>query len=235
LLAAFPGLAMAADLGRPAAPAPVYTKAPPPVMLYNWTGCYVGGNGGGVFAHKSVTDPVSGLSEGTLDIDGGLIGAQVGCNYQFSSWVIGVQGDWDWSGSSGSFNDLVFLGTTDSVKIKSLASVTGRLGYAWDRFLLYAKGGGAWESDDYSATFLGASSTASDTRSGWTVGGGGEYAFTDWLTGFVEYDHYDLGTKTENFTGALGTFSTNVQERKDVVKGGLNIKFGWGGPVVARY
>jgi len=235
LLAAIPVSAMAADLGRPA-PAPVYTKAPPPIMLYSWTGCYVGANGGGVFAHKTVTTTTAfgnfaiGDTEGTLDLSGGLFGGQVGCNYQFGSWVIGAQGDWDWSGASSSFNDLVFL-TTDSVKVKSLASVTGRLGYAWDRFLLYAKGGGAWETDDYTATFGALSASVSDTRSGWTVGGGGEYAFTDWLTGFVEYDHYDFRTKSETFAGTFATITTvNVKETKDVVKAGLNIKFGWGGP-----
>src|SRR5579862_3459067 len=128
LLAAFPGLAMAADLARPApAPAPVYTKAPP-MMLYSWTGCYVGGNGGGLWADKTVTT-VPGVAEGSVNISGGVIGAQVGCNYQMSNWVIGVQGDWDWSGTTGSFNDTFFAGQTDSIKVKSLASVTGRLGY----------------------------------------------------------------------------------------------------------
>jgi outer membrane immunogenic protein len=232
LLAAIPVSAMAADLGRPApAPAPVYTKAPPPIMAYNWTGCYIGANGGGLWAQKTVTT-VPGVAEGSVNINGGVFGGQVGCNYQFSSWVIGVQGDWDWSGANGNFTDLVFLGQTDSVKTKSLASVTGRLGYAWDRFLLYAKGGGAWESDDYTATTALASATLSDTRTGWTVGGGFEYGFTDWLTGFAEYDYYNFGTKAETLTGTLGTFTANVKETKSVAKVGLNIKFGgWG----ARY
>jgi outer membrane immunogenic protein len=225
LLAAIPVSAMAADLGRPApAPAPVYTKAPPPMMLYNWSGCYIGANGGGVWANKTFTAP-GGVAEGSVNINGGLFGGQVGCNYQFSSWVVGVQGDWDWSGSSNSFTDAISVGT-DSVKIRSLASVTGRLGYAWDRVLLYAKGGGAWESDDYNAT---AGTAVSDTRTGWTLGGGGEYAFTDWLTGFAEYDYYNFGTKGETFTGALAGFTANVKETKSVAKVGLNIKFGGGG------
>jgi len=242
LLAAIPVSAMAADLGRPA-PAPVYTKAPPPVMLYSWTGCYVGVNGGGLWARKTFTTTAAfgnfpaGSADGSLDISGGVFGGQVGCNYQFGSWVIGAQGDYDWSGASSSFNDLVFL-TTDSVKVKSLASVTGRLGYAWDRFLLYAKGGGAWERDDYGAVAALVSLTASDTRNGWTVGGGGEYAFTDWLTGFAEYDYYDFGTKTETLVGTggpVGGAGISVKETKSVAKVGLNIKFGWGGPVMSRY
>ncbi|HEY6258170.1 MAG TPA: outer membrane beta-barrel protein [Xanthobacteraceae bacterium] len=239
LLMVVSGSAMAADLSRPPPAAPVYTKAPMMAPLFTWTGCYVGGNGGGVWARKTLTTAsavsvngvpfATGASEGSLDINGGVAGGQVGCNYQMGTWVIGAQGDFDWSSAKSSVTDTVF-GTSDSVKIKSLASVTGRVGYAWDRFLLYAKGGGAWETDDYSATSAFTSLTVSDTRTGWTVGGGGEYAFTDWLTGFVEYDYYDFGTKTETFAGTLGpivgTVAVSVKETKSVAKAGLNFKFG---------
>jgi outer membrane immunogenic protein len=239
LLTLVSGSAMAADLSRPA-PAPVYTKAPPMMPAFSWTGCYIGGNAGGVWVDKTLTTSAavtipgvgtfaSGLGEGSINWSGGVAGGQVGCNYQVSSWVFGVQGDFDWSGASTSFTDTVF-GTTDSIKVKSVASVTGRIGYAWDRFLVYAKGGGAWETDDYTASLAGLSATVSDTRNGWTVGGGGEYAFTDWLTGFVEYDFYDFGTKTESLTGTAGaaavTISTSVKETKSIAKAGLNFKFG---------
>lgn len=218
------GSAMAADLSRPPpGPAPVYTKAPP-APLFTWTGCYVGGNGGGIFVRSESTDVGAAAAEGSVDFSGALGGGQIGCNYQFSAWVVGIQGDWDWSGASGSFTNALVPAEIDSTKVKSLASVTGRVGYAWDRFLIYAKGGGAWESNDVSATIGGVTTTVSDTRTGWTVGGGGEYAFTDWLTGFVEYDFYDFGTSTENFTGLTGPDS--IKETKSVAKAGLNIKFG---------
>jgi outer membrane immunogenic protein len=236
LIALASGSAIAADLSRPPPAAPVFTKAPPLAPPFSWTGCYIGGNGGGVWAHKTITSTVAfggfpiGSAEGTLDINGGIFGGQVGCNYQFGTWVVGIQGDWDGSNASTSVTDTVF-GTTDSVKVKSVASVTGRIGYAWDRFLLYAKGGGAWETDDYTTSFAGLSATASNTRTGWTAGGGGEYAFTDWLTGFVEYDYYDFGTKTVAFTDTFGggipaSLSVGVKETKSVAKAGLNIKFG---------
>jgi opacity protein-like surface antigen len=78
-----------------------------------------------------------------------------------------------------------------------LASVTGRIGYAWDRFLGYVKLGGAFQRSTYSLLVAGLTgATASETRFGWTAGIGGEYAFLDWLTVFVEYDYYDFGTKT---------------------------------------
>jgi outer membrane immunogenic protein len=122
--------------------------------------------------------------------------------------------------------------------------VTGRVGYAWDRFLAYVKGGVAWERDnyDFSATFNGVQffgANASQTRTGWTVGVGGEYAFTDYLTGFVEGDYYDFGTVSTNFTTfpVVFTFPIDIKERKFVAKAGFNWKFNWGAPaaVVTRY
>jgi outer membrane immunogenic protein len=236
--------AMAADLARP-----VYKAAPPPVVYaYSWTGCYVGGNGGGVWVHKdynltSVGGPFNTVTFPAVDFgshtaSSGIGGVQVGCNYQFSGgWVIGIQADYDWMNANGSHLD-PFLGvTTLSSNTKSLGSVTGRIGYAWDRFLGYVKGGGAWERDDYSWFFTaapGIATGASETRGGWTIGIGGEYAFTDWLTGFAEYDYYGFGTRTLGFP--VGPFVANfdIKENKSVAKVGLNFKFG-GSPVVAKY
>jgi outer membrane immunogenic protein len=138
-----------------------------------------------------------------------------------------------------------FAGVTHASSARSLASVTGRLGYAWDRFLLYVRGGGAWERDNYASTvppIVGAAVvpgftiTGSETRSGWTIGVGGEYAFTNFLSGFIEYDYYNFGTRAVNFTNPIipGTVAFDIRERKSVIKGGLNFRFG-GGPVVARY
>ena len=91
-------------------------------------------------------------------------------------------------------------GGTIGSKVKGLSSVTGRVGYAWDRFLGYVKGGGAWEQDEYSWTSPGFTiGTITQTRSGWTVGIGGEYAFTNNLSGFIEYDYYGFGTKSASF------------------------------------
>jgi outer membrane immunogenic protein len=235
--------AMAADLARP-----VYKAAPPPpVYAYSWTGCYIGGNGGGMWVRKeySLTQlvgfTVPSTNFGSHDASSGIGGVQAGCNYQFAGgWVIGIQGDYDWARANGSHVDPFGFATTLTSRTKSLASVTGRVGYAWDRFLGYVKGGGAWEKDDYtwdvSSVFPGIILGASETRGGWTVGVGGEYAFTDWLTGFVEYDYYDFGTRNIAFGLAPVTVANfDIKERKSVAKVGLNFKFGGGGPVVARY
>jgi outer membrane immunogenic protein len=235
--------AMAADLARP-----VYKAAPPPpVYAYSWTGCYIGGNGGGMWVRKeySLTQlvgfTVPSTNFGSHDASSGIGGVQAGCNYQFAGgWVIGIQGDYDWARANGSHVDPFGFATTLTSRTKSLASVTGRVGYAWDRFLGYVKGGGAWEKDDYtwdvSSLVPGIILGASETRGGWTVGVGGEYAFTDWLTGFVEYDYYDFGTRNIAFGLAPVTVANfDIKERKSVAKVGLNFKFGGGGPVVARY
>ncbi len=130
-----------------------------------------------------------------------------------------------------------FPGSTIGSKVKGLSSVTGRVGYAWDRFLGYVKGGGAWEQDEYTWISPGFTiGTVSQTRSGWTVGIGGEYAFTNNLSGFVEYDWYGFGTKSVSFfqgNGALWDIA-DIKENKSVLKIGLNWKFGKG-PVVANY
>jgi outer membrane immunogenic protein len=233
------GCAGAADLPRPG---PVYY--PPVVRYFTWTGCYVGGNIGGLWFTKEWFDdasPFTGLSMGSQDGRGFLGGAQGGCNYQLGSLVVGIQGDHDWSLATAN-NDNQLFSLTDRSNVRSLGSVTARVGYAADRLLVYVKGGGAWENDDYSLLVGGVTfATTGETRSGWTVGIGGEYAFLDFLTGFLEYDFYHFGTRTNTFyncTVALcGAVSlpVDIRETKGVVKVGLNFKFGPTPPLVAPY
>src|ERR1700722_6391531 len=100
LLTAISGSAIAADLSRPPpAPAPVYSKAPM-MPVFTWTGCYVGGNGGGLFATKNWNDTFTGLPESSVNINSWLVGGQVGCNYQMGTFVIGIQGDYDWTNAN---------------------------------------------------------------------------------------------------------------------------------------
>jgi outer membrane immunogenic protein len=111
-----------------------------------------------------------------------------------------------------------------------LSSVTGRFGYAWDRLLTYAKAGGAWTHDRYDILFPDTATfaTSSETRSGWTVGGGFEYAITNNLSMFFEYDYYDFGTRTVGLTSGTGSSQlVDIRERDSLVKVGANWKFNW--------
>jgi outer membrane immunogenic protein len=242
--ALFATAALGADLPPPAA-APVYRPLPPVVVpLFTWTGCYVGGNAGGLWAGSDWNDGVFGdFGSGTAS--GAVGGAQIGCNYQAGSWVFGIQGDYDWTSANNNNNNaflsnLTGLVVTDQTQINSLASVTGRVGYAWDRFLAYVKGGGAWVKASYQFQIGGvAVATDSATQGGWTVGLGGEYAFTNWLTGFVEYDYYGFSDTSPGGLvcavaaggcagGVLFTNNVSITNHISVVKAGLNLKFGPG-------
>jgi len=226
-VAAMVGTAMAADM-------PMAVKAPMYAPPFSWTGCYVGGFFGSLFSTNGWNVAAPGAAFGTpessfnaTDLLGGLQGS---CDYQFSSWVLGVAGDYAWTQASGTavgnFTGIAQPGMTDRVKISSLSSVTGRLGYAIDRWLPYVKGGGAWSSDKYDAFVPGAgvvASMVSGTRSGYTVGGGLEYAVVSNLSLYIEYDWYDFGTKTVTFGGAPFP-AMSIHERDSVVKVGANWK-----------
>ena len=210
--------ASAADM-----PAKAKAKAPAAPVVYNWSGLYVGGFVGSLRAEKDWT--FLNLTKTSHTADGIIGGAQIGANWQVSNWVWGVQADWGWSDADGSSAcpNAAFTCKTD---VKSLGSVTGRLGYAWNNVLAYVKGGGAWVEDDYTAT--GASVfTGSNTPWGWTVGAGLEYGFTPNWSAFLEYDYYNFGSNRIVFTNAAGaTDNFDSKQRADVIKAGLNYRFG---------
>lgn len=227
VVTSFAGAAAAADL-----PVGIYTKAPPPVVAtYNWSGCYLGGNGGGLWAQKEWWQ-VDGAGRlfSRHNVDSWLAGVQAGCDYQFSgNWVVGIQGDYDWADGTGSGPHSTLPTLTDQSRISGVGSVTGRVGYAWDRFLGYVKGGAAWDRDSYRQYYPATGALyadGSETRSGWTAGIGGEYAFWQNLSVFLEYDYYDFGNRTLTFAAADGTFpQIRIHENQSVVKVGINWLF----------
>ncbi|ABD88645.1 outer membrane beta-barrel protein [Rhodopseudomonas palustris] len=219
--------AFAADL-----PAPTYTKAPAytaPEVVYNWTGFYIGGHVGGAFAGDN---NISG-NDGQF-----LGGVQIGADYQFTrNWVVGLEAQYSWLPSNDN-GGLAFPGgslvTQDN---RGLGSVTGRLGYTWGPALLYAKGGYAFRDSslDLSNTGVGVPFTTSGNhRDGYTVGAGLEYMFAPNWSAKVEYQYYDFGNTT--FTGGPpDVLGASVRNDEHTVKAGLNYRFGWGGPAVAKY
>jgi outer membrane immunogenic protein len=223
------GSVNAADLARPA---PVYAPRPVLVPLFTWTGCYVGGNVGGIWANNDWDDRIVG-DFGTNTASGAIGGVQGGCNYQVGAWVFGVEGDYDWTNANNGTANVIFPLVNDQTQIRSLASVTGRVGYSWNRFLGYVKGGGAWLQSNENIQVAGFNvATASTTNTGWTIGVGGEYAFLNWLTGFVEYDYYNFNNNNSNTllcvaaACGVGFGNVGVTTNVNVVKAGLNFKFG---------
>ena len=238
----------AADLRAPVLKAPPPAAAPAP---WSWTGCYVGGHVGGTWGTKEAFDPFDGSPLGSGTVNGFLGGGQVGCNYQVNWVVFGVEGDFSWTNASGSGIGN-FSGKSGGIaNIDWYATATARIGGTIDHALLYLKGGAAWVRDRYSSgsgcigfaelsdgdldgceTF-----SATETRTGWTVGAGVEYAFTRNWSGKIEYDYMDFGTRTLRFTDPGGDEFTDlsIRQRVHTVKAGVNYKFDWGGPIAARY
>ena len=234
--------ALAADLPSP--PAATYYKAPPMAPVFSWTGCYVGADVGGGFVRNSDHEltgaggpsPFSPAPTNIANSDGVMAGGFLGCNYQFSNGiVIGAEGDANWAnirGGTAAFPGSALPGlANDLYETRSdfQASARGRLGYAFNRVLVYATGGAAWahitEHDVSSAT--GAFTDTSSTLPGWTVGGGLEYAFLNNLIGRVEYRYSDFGT----FSYAPAVFAPFVENHRiteSQVLVGLSYKFGFG-------
>jgi len=215
--------AQAADLPPkrvPPAVAPV-AYAPP---VYNWSGFYVGGNLGAGFADSSWSDPFTG-AHNSFSKSGFLGGGQVGVNWQINALVLGIEGDFDWTGLKASGHDSV--GNTINTDTQWTSTVTGRVGAAFDRLLVYGKGGVAFAHDNDSVNILGAASSASLTRTGWTAGAGLEYAFAPNWTAKIEYDYLGFGSETLNLQPAGGpTYNTNASLNVQEVKAGINFKFG---------
>jgi outer membrane immunogenic protein len=233
------GPASAADM----AARPVYTKAPPPMAaaVFDWTGFYIGINGGWVEEHDRRSDPVLGLF-GDYNPNGGTIGGQVGYRWQTGPWVFGLEAQGNWADISGSTNDLVFgnaFGDTVRSRLDAFGLFTGQIGYAWNSVLLYAKGGAAVTDRNFEflTPALGIASTGYVTRWSPTVGVGLEFAFApNWSIG-VEYNHIFEDNHDATFTSTIRGLPATFVERTggdtDMILGRLNYRFG--GPVVARY
>ncbi|MGA7811188.1 outer membrane protein [Bradyrhizobium sp.] len=224
--------AVAADLAaRP------YTKAPPMMMAaYDWSGFYVGINGGGGTSNNNWT-LVGGGSEGRNDASGGTVGGQIGYRWQMSSWVFGVEAQGNWADFKGSNVSNVFPGDSNQTKIDAFGLFTGQVGYAFNNVLVYVKGGAAVVDDKYSIFALPSAAllaSTTETRWGGTVGAGIEYGFApNWSVGF-EYDHLFMGTTNNSFTVAgVPAGADSIRQDVDLFTARINYKFG--GPVVAKY
>jgi outer membrane immunogenic protein len=203
--------ANAADLSpgyqTPMAPVPVYRA------FYSWTGFYLGINGGGGWG-RSQWDGIN-----PFDVSGGFIGGTVGYNWQIGHVVLGAEGDIDWSGIDGTTTVLCPPGCT--TRNYWLATVRGRLGYAWDRFLPYVTGGLA--VGDISAKIPGLPG-GSITNAGWTIGAGVEVGIVSNVSIKAEYLFVDLADFNCGLNCGLLP-NANVSFYSNLFRGGLNVRF----------
>lgn len=203
------GAANAADIARRQA---MPMKAPAYNASYNWTGFYVGINGGGGWGRSDFSDP---FASGSFNTSGGLVGGTIGYNWQFGQVVAGLEGDIDWSNIRGSSVCGTAIITSCETRIDWLGTARGRLGYAFDRFMPYITGGLAVGEIKTSITGIGG---ANDTKVGWTVGGGIEAAIAGPWTAKLEYLYVDLG-RGGSVLGSDSKSTTNI------VRAGLNYRF----------
>jgi outer membrane immunogenic protein len=232
--------AVAADLRMPVK-APV-VHAP----VFNWSGCYIGAHGGGGWGEKRAFDPILGLGFDLArhDVSGALVGGQVGCDFQSGAFVFGVEGSGSWadiSGSSPSSPGLIGLDLITRSQIDFLGTFTGRLGWGFDRTLLYIKGGGAVADESYRArctaisvvcAFAGLAAgdtfaRADETRWGWLIGAGAEFLFSPNWSAKIEYNFMDFGRERVTFVTPFNPLAFDVDQHLHVVKAGINYRFGW--------
>jgi outer membrane immunogenic protein len=234
--------ASAADLAaRP------YTKAPPPVVapIYDWTGFYIGANGGWGQSHSCVdfVTAAGTFASGCGDRSGGVAGGQIGYRWQTNQFVFGLEAQGDWADLKNTRVSLFDPTLSATAKTDGIGLFTGQLGWAWNSALLYVKGGAAVTGNRLTifdnTTGIGLVS-ADSTRWGGALGVGFEYGFTpNWSFG-VEYDHLWMGHANNSFSVVdprlAAVLNDRISQDVDMVTVRLNYRFGgYGAPVAARY
>jgi outer membrane immunogenic protein len=208
--------------------APVYKARPVPVE--SPTGFYVGGHLGGGWTHNGFSDPLGivGMSTFGANRSSFLGGVQAGYNWQFSSYVLGLQGDISFTDMNAT-TQAPLLGTmTVGNDTKWISTLTGRVGYAWDKTLWYVKGGAAWVHNHYGAldNTIPVAFGTTNTRTGYVVGGGLEYAIAPNWSAFLEYNYIELSNKTITLVDSISgaTRPADVYQNIQMLKVGFNYK-----------
>ena len=233
------GQALAADLPMPAPPPRAPAAYIPVAPLFSWTGIYIGGNAGAAWNRGTVSDAVG--NSFTLPSNNAVFtgGGQVGGNWQMGALVLGVEGQFDWLSNQNNASAGIPIGVNTIQVISTdrwLTTLTGRVGFAADHWLFYAKGGGAWVGNqkvtiNETGTFPGSfTSSSGGWNTGWTVGGGIEWAFAGPWSAKIEYDYIKLSSNS--FTvPATSTFLPNdtfttANRNIQTVLFGVNYRFG---------
>ena len=204
------GQAFAADLPPPMAPKAPPAYFPTTAPIYNWGGVYLGINGGFAFANSYWSDPAIFTGNGPFSMDGWQLGGTIGANYQWGHFVLGIEGDGDWTKQKGTISESNWLTTGRA-----------RAGYAFDRILFYGTGGVAAINREVNAG--GVWPHVTGTQVGWAAGAGVEFAFLENWTGKVEYLHVEPSNQSCPATSC--GMATSVPLIEDILRAGINYKF----------
>jgi outer membrane immunogenic protein len=197
-----------------------------PIPVANWTGFYAGvhvGAGWGsndASANLAVIGPVS-LTAGT--VNGFLGGGQIGYNWQTGWMVLGGEFEFSGAGVEGTSPCIVLINC--KANMDWLITAAGRLGFTVDRALVYAKGGVAWADWQYNANIAGINANAGDTRFGWLLGLGVEYAIAPNWSAKIEYNYIDFGNDDFRFAVGAAGITANIDTQLHTIKGGVNYRF----------
>jgi outer membrane immunogenic protein len=237
-LLAVPVIAHAADM-RPAPPVAAYMPPPP----FSWTGFYVGANVGAGWPQGNVTDSFFGRTYGNSNNNAAFLGGgQIGANYQINRFVIGIEADSDWLANNHNSSTATAVGGT-TLQVSSnnrwMTTVAGRVGYAFDRVLVYGKGGGGWVgTNNFTVTNVPTGTSLAfsngNTNSGWLAGAGVEWAFTNNWTVRAEYDYLGLSNRSYTLPATFpvaalaGDTLTTSNRNVQTFTVGVNYLFNWG-------
>jgi outer membrane immunogenic protein len=217
--------AQAADLPSQSNSPMPYKASPAPA--FSWTGFYLGINGGYAGGHSRWSDPAVGANSGHFETSGAMLGGQLGYNWQIGAAVLGIETDADWMNVKGSTAGLGGVCATDGgglcqTQQSWVGTTRARFGYAFDRWLPYVTGGAAYGN----IQAVQPTGTTTANNIGWTAGAGMEVALDRNWSAKVEYLHINLGTDVL-FGSASGTPTLAVPVTNNLVRAGINYRFGW--------
>jgi outer membrane immunogenic protein len=208
-------------IGTPALAADMALKMPPaPGAGWDWTGTYGGIVGGGGWASTIQTD-TAGTTTGNYTQSGGTFGGTTGLQIQYKHWVFGEESDLSWANINGSVPSALCAAGTCFTNLQWFGTSRARLGYAWDRYMIYGTGGVAYGSIKAGQDGCTGALTVcgTNTEVGWTAGAGIEAFITPMWSVKVEYLHIDLG-RSFSYAPVIPVF---VTERADLVRAGINL------------
>jgi outer membrane immunogenic protein len=219
---------------------PTYTPPPPPPpAIYSWwTGCYLGGNVGGAWSRAFYTHAnAAGVEDFNFTPLGVVGGGQLGCQYQWDSLVFGLEGTYSWANVRQAQPSVILPSRERSFGIDQIATVAGKVGYAWDRTMLYAKAG--WAAARVSARAVNlttnVSSEFTDWSNGWTVGVGLEHVPWQSIVVGVEADFYGISSFDRTVLDTTGGTSRYFDTSAPLWSITLRASYLFGPPITTRY